>query len=116
MNNQKNKTENSRLPEIGAIILVLGAIGYYFYSGGSAAPTSSSFTVSSDNSVVGSDVLSLLDQIQSLRIDTTLFQSPVYQSLTDFTVPIPPENIGKANPFLPIGTTGGGISTSTSGN
>lgn len=113
MNSINTKNQTSRLPEIIAIVLVIGAVGYYFYSSShSSTSTSSSFIISTATSTVGSDVLNLLNQIHSLRIDTNLFQLPVYQSLTDFTVPIPPEPIGKANPFA----SGGVISNSSSTN
>ncbi len=98
--NQSIKAQKSRLPEIIAILLVIGAIGYYFYSSGSNGSASSSFTISSATSSVGANVLGLLNQIHSLKIDASLFQSPVYQSLNDFTVQVPPEPIGKSNPFV----------------
>ena len=115
--NAKNQT-SSRLPEIVAILLVVVAIGYYFYSGsGSNSSTSTSFVVSNATSSVGEDVLNLLNQIHSLKIDPSLFQSPVYQSLTDFTVTVPPEPIGKSNPFVSGGAGAFPASSSaTSGN
>jgi hypothetical protein len=112
MNNQP-KNLNSRLPEIGAILLVIAAVGYYFYSSNGSSATSSSFTVSSATTTVGANVLNLLNQIHSLRIDTSLFQSNTYQSLNDFSVIVPPENIGKADPFLPVGTAGNSLQSSS---
>lgn len=109
--NTKAQT-TSRLPEIIAILLVVAAIGYYFYSSGSNNSGSSSFTVSTATSTVGGNVLDLLNQIHSLNIDTSFFQSPVYQSLVDFTVQVPPEPIGKPNPFVVGGATVN-ISTTT---
>jgi hypothetical protein len=113
MNQSNPKNINSRLPEIGAIVLVLAAIGYYFYSGGSAPAASSSFTISSATTSVGTDVVNLLNQIKSLRIDTSLFQAPVYESLTDFSVMVPPESIGKSNPFIPLGGSSASVPAST---
>jgi len=107
------KPQNSHLPEIIAIVLVVAAVGYYFYSSSSSnTTTSSSFTVSTATSSVGASVLALLSQVSSLKIDTSLFQSPVYQSLTDFTQPIPTEPIGKSNPFV-VGGAGVNVSSTS---
>ena len=35
MNRNNKNSSNSKLPEIGAVVLVLVAVGYYFYSSGS---------------------------------------------------------------------------------
>jgi len=114
MNQTNAKNQKSFLPQIIAIVLVVGAIGYYFYSSSNSNNSSnSSFTVSTATSSVGAYVLGLLSQISSLQINTALFQSPVYQSLTDFTVQVPPEPIGKANPFQTGGVTVTNSSAST---
>ncbi len=97
---------------IVGIILVVGAVIYYFYqAGGAPVSPDSSLTSTSGSSLilgggsggVGSEVLALLSTIRGLNIDTSFFQSPMYLSLTDFTVIIPVENVGKANPFVPLG-------------
>lgn len=62
--------------------------------------------------LIGADVLSLLNRINSLKIDTSIFSSLIYQSLVDFSVEIPPQNVGRPNPFAPIpgSVPAGGIS------
>jgi hypothetical protein len=96
----------SKMPAIIGILLVICAVFYYFYAA-SNAPVSpdSSLTLttgSTGGAPVGSDVLSLLSEISGLNIDTSFFQTPVYESLTDFSVTIPSEPVGKSNPFLPL--------------
>jgi hypothetical protein len=103
---------SSKLPAVIGILLVIGAAFYYYYSylPSATAPVSpdSSLTVTSSGTsapggaVVGSDVLALLNEISGLNIDTSFFRTQVYQSLTDFTVTIPPEPVGKSNPFSPL--------------
>ena len=95
---------------IVGIIMVLGSAGYYFYSlNGVQVSPDSSLTATpfggtlGGNASVGSDVLSLLSQIRGLNIDTSFFQNAMYTSLIDFSVVIPPENVGKLNPFIPLG-------------
>jgi hypothetical protein len=98
----------SKMPAIIGIILVVCAVGYYFYSQSNApvSPDSSLTltTTSSDGTsgIIGSNVLSLLSEIKGLNIDTSFFQTPVYESLTDFSVTIPAEPVGKSNPFTPL--------------
>jgi hypothetical protein len=105
----------SKLPMTIGMALILIAIGYYFYtSGGSQVSDqqSLSFDVASagQGGVPGSDILNLLKKIHQLNIDYKFFDpqattplAQAEQSLFDFSQPIPPENIGRPNPFLPIG-------------
>ncbi len=39
--------------------------------------------------------------ISSVKLDTSIFESPVFRSLEDFSKPIPEEQRGRANPFAP---------------
>lgn len=111
---------------IVAVILVVLAGGYYFYQSGSKTTADATSGVGDSNSldttsaagtdengiVVGADVYSLLGQIQSLKIDPTFFAKTVYQSLVDYTVEIPPEPVGRPNPFAPISGSSGSQSSS----
>jgi hypothetical protein len=110
---------SSKMPAIIGILLVVCAVGYYFYSTSNAPVSSdSSLTLTTSSTggggPVGSDVLSLLSEINGLNIDTSFFQTPVYESLTDFSVTIPSEPVGKSNPFMPLyGSALPNVSTST---
>lgn len=93
-----------------AVVLVI----IYFYFQGSASNTPASGSLLSNGALSGTDVgsseLTLLNHIQSLRIDTSVFSDPAFQSLQDYSVAIPPESVGRPNPFAPIP----GMSTTTS--
>lgn len=102
----------SKKPIIIGALVIIAVLLVYFYSSSTPQDTSSSLdtvgTTSTDSSasVVGTQVLILLNQIKSLRIDPTLFNTPVYKSLVDHTVVVPEQNVGKPNPFvLYFGTT-----------
>jgi len=84
---------------VGIIVVVL-VIAYLYFTGGSS-PSAASLLQSSTASV-GSEDLALLNQVRSIHIDTTLFSSPVYQSLQDYSVPIDPQNVSRPDPFAPI--------------
>jgi hypothetical protein len=94
---------SSKKPLIIGIILIVAAVFAYFYFTGTPEDTTglvqSDNLAASDASVAGARVLTLLNQISSLQIDTTFFASPIYQSLVDHTVPIYEQEVGKTNPF-----------------
>lgn len=100
MNNNTDKS--SKKSWIIVIIIIAIAAGAYFYFQGGSAPEDDLLSVSPSSVLVGANVLSLLNQIQSIRIDTSVFSSPAYQSLVDYTVPIPTLNVGRPDPFAPI--------------
>jgi hypothetical protein len=109
MNRQKASKKNI----IIIIGIVLLALVVYFYYEGSRPTADTSFetvTANADAEAVGSRVLSLLNQIRSLKIDTTVFKDPAYMSLRDYSVAIPQEDVGRENPFAPIS----GLSAATS--
>jgi flagellar basal body-associated protein FliL len=116
MNN--NQETSSKKPIIIFISIIAIAALAYFYFLGSKTPDSSS-TLSEANSasdatqLSGARVLNLLGQVSSLKIDKSLFESAAYQSLVDYTIEIPEQNIGRPNPFAPIS---GIVNDSTSTN
>lgn len=86
------------------LIVIMGAFVYFYISGSKLSDDSALLQGSSpdisDN--VGAEVLALLNQIQSLKIDPTIFSEPVYKTLIDYSVPIPPQPVGRTNPFAPV--------------
>ena len=107
---------------IGVVVgLVLLAAIYFFATSGSkpAAPSSplqsSTATQSQTQSVIGSDdaalsdkFLSLLLNIRTIKLDQTIFSSPAFTSLKDFTTTLSADtNPGRVNPFAPINSDSG---------
>jgi hypothetical protein len=102
---------------IALILIVVVSLGIYFYYKGTPTDTGSSLTTTSTVASVGaqaaaSRVLILLNTISSLKIDGEIFKSPVYNSLVDYTITIPEQNVGRPNPFAPTG--GASVPSSTS--
>ncbi len=103
-----NTTQQSSSKKTFIIIIVIIAVAalIYFYNlGNSSADSASSLQesgASAETQAVGSRVLSLLNQISSLKIDSSIFTSASYKSLVDYTIAIPEQNIGRPNPFAPI--------------
>ena len=89
---------------IAIIVIIVAAAGAYFYFEGGSSPVDYSSLQPQQGGAgdLGAQVLSLLNQIRSLRIDTSLFSDPGYQTLRDYSVPIPVQGVGRANPFAPL--------------
>jgi hypothetical protein len=48
-------------------------------------------------------ILALLDKLDKIKLDDSIFSDKVFIRLVDFGQPIPEQSIGRQNPFLPIG-------------
>lgn len=57
-------------------------------------------------SAVGKDLMITISKLKSLTLDETFFNDPIFKSLNDFSVPIIPQEVGRSNPFSPIGAGG----------
>lgn len=90
------------------ILIIVVALGLYFYFKGDPDDTSIS-SLEAEVSVESTEaleksarILSLLNQINSLKIDASIFESAVYKTLVDYTITIPEQDVGRPNPFAPI--------------
>jgi len=108
-----------------AAVVIIGVVGYKVFFNKSSAPASAlqttagvgagqptppSNTVSSTSSTafVGQDFLTLLLNVQSIKLDDSIFSNKEFTLLQDFNRPIPPDtNPGRPNPFAPLGIDGG---------
>ena len=52
---------------------------------------------------IGNDLLKIHRELQRVTFDQTLFSSPSYLGLIDFSVSIPQQVVGRPNPFDVIG-------------
>lgn len=84
------------------IIAIVVVLAYLYFSGSpvdNSASLEEAAAPTSESSIAAANVLALLNQISSLKIDTTIFTNSVYMSLVDHTVPVLEQNIGRENPF-----------------
>src|SRR5262249_14345613 len=72
-----------------AIIAVAGII-YFYFSGSSSSTSATLGATGATSDQVGTQVLALLNQIQSLKIDSSFFTDPAYRTLRDYSVTVPP--------------------------
>lgn len=89
------------------IIIIVAFIAYTFLFVGKKDDNlliSDSASKSSDNTsaALESDLLTLLLDIRSIKLDGSVFSNKAFQSLEDFGQDIAPEPVGRENPFAPV--------------
>lgn len=55
------------------------------------------------SSVADDEFIRLLERLQGVKLDSTLFASPAWKGLTNFHIDLVRESKGRRNPFSPIG-------------
>lgn len=93
-----------KLTLIGTIIVIIVFVAYQnFY----VANKEDNLLITSDGqiagSIVGKEVIQLLGELESIKLDTSIFTEPSFNSLYDFGQDIESELRGRPNPFAPIG-------------
>jgi RsiW-degrading membrane proteinase PrsW (M82 family) len=104
----KSSSSNKNTVIIGIILVVVLAGVWYFYSKGNSAPSTSQLVSSTSGTsaataAVGDNVLTMLNNVSSIHIDSNFFSTPAYQSLVDYSIVVPPQAVGRQNPFAPVG-------------
>jgi hypothetical protein len=84
----------------GGGLLVIAGLLYYVWTGSGSAPL---LTTTEGTSPLSQEILTTLSQLSTIKLDPAIFTDPVFSSLTDFGVTIPPQQAGRRNPFAPVG-------------
>lgn len=90
---------------IGAILLFAFILYGVFFTGDDDTALLTS-DVSSEAAAGNADLINLLTQLRSLTLDETFFDNPTFRGLSDFSVEILPQPVGRQNPFAPFGLGG----------
>jgi len=101
----KELFQEHRKKIITGVVIVLLFAAYSALSPSGAEPQGTLVARSaqvSANFQAGKEILALLVDLKSIRLDGSLFADPVFQSLEDFSIPIEPEPRGRTNPFAPV--------------
>lgn len=103
MNNIPHKPGSLKNTIIMVSIVVVAFLLFFYFSGKDTPEGTLTLDQSSpQSSADAARILNLLNQIQSLRIDTSLFKATAYQTLVDYSVTIPEVPVGRPNPFAPL--------------
>ncbi len=91
-------------------IVTVGVIGglLYYTLGMNNSSSSSTLLIStgdSSSSPASQKLLTSLTSLSTITLDSSIFTDPVFVSLTNFGVVIPPENVGRHNPFASFGNS-----------
>jgi hypothetical protein len=110
MNTTKSSSKKTII--IGVIVIAVTFLAWYFYQKGRSPAVGTSGLVATpgaiagvDQSAVGAGVLSVLNSVSSIHIDSSFFSSPAYQSLVDYSIAVPSAPVGRPNPFAPTGSS-----------
>jgi hypothetical protein len=84
---------------IGIVLLLAAGFWVYmtYFTG-----SSGELLTSNTSSPLSQDVLLTLSNLNTLKLDDSIFSDPVFTSLSDYSVAIPPEAAGRRNPFAPF--------------
>jgi len=108
----------SKILNIVIVILILAALvyGYMQFTSSPDTATPEGLSAESDTPTIDvglttqtqqNDFVSLLLDLKQISLDTEFLTSSVFTSLTDFSRDIIPQNVGRRNPFAPIGANAG---------
>ncbi len=93
-------------PQIQKLMIIALTLGLILYIGLGLYNSEPAVNLSNDVSGVDTtsqDILTLVDKLQKVSIDQSVFTSTVFLSLMDYSAIISPEIQGRPNPFAPIG-------------
>lgn len=109
----------------GGIFLALLLLYWLFFGGsGTQKPSAPSPTagglvseaaVTVEDEAGGRELLAILTELQSITLDSSIFSSPAFISLNDWSKPIDPQplgsSVGRRNPFSDFGGSAPAVST-----
>ncbi len=86
-----------------ALVVIVGAfIAYQSFTSNKATAVLTA-TPTSTVSPVEQDLIALLLQLHSIKLDESIFTNQSFMSLQDFSQEIVPQPVGRTNPFAPLG-------------
>lgn len=86
-----------------ALVLVVAAfIAYSVFFTGDDSRTLITEDVDPTQAAVEQELIALLLELRSIRLDLSIFDDAEFQSLTDFSQELVPEPVGRENPFSPL--------------
>lgn len=59
-------------------------------------------TALSDTGMIGQDLLNLLNELESIELDDSIFSNEIFTSFEDYTIEITAQPVGRDNPFAPL--------------
>ncbi|MDP4020734.1 MAG: hypothetical protein Q8P58_01685 [Candidatus Adlerbacteria bacterium] len=92
--------KENKLLTFGGIAVILAAFVYFMFLSG--PPGEVAVVTQDETSSVSRELIITLSNLNTIRLDDSVFKDPVFLSLSDFGVQIPLQNVGRRNPFAPL--------------
>ncbi len=89
---------------IATLLLAAGAYWYFFTGTGNQQPLTATTAATNPEQTKFQE---LVNELQPISFDTSIFTDPSFTSLIDITTPVTPEPSGRADPFALIPGAGG---------
>jgi len=98
-------SQNVKQTIIAVVIVIIAFFGFkaFFSDSQTADSTLVAESAATSQFVDGQSILVLLNKLNSVVLDDTIYSDKVFTSLEDFEKPIADQVAGRPNPFLPIG-------------
>ena len=106
--------KNKQKTIIITLIVIALFFGIAFYYSGSKGKSDNSVVALKNpntgvtalpSDIEGREVFRMLTVLKTIKLDTGFFDNDIFQSLSDFSVELLPEEAGRINPFAPLGAT-----------
>lgn len=87
---------------IALVIIVVAFVVYSMFFTGEDARSLIAQDVDPAQTAVEQELIALLLELRSIRLELSIFEDADFQSLTDFSQELVPEPVGRENPFAPL--------------
>lgn len=106
----QTESSNTKKLIISVTIILIIAFGvwYFFFRSTTVAPTYDEAGNPIQAEVVGKDLIDLLTELQSVKLDSSVLRTAAFTSLVDYSIGLPDLPLGRNNPFEKIS---GSVST-----
>jgi uncharacterized membrane protein len=98
----KSFFQKFKVPTIIVGILIVSFIIFKAFFSSSDNSSDVLTAANTSTSTVGADFVTQLQQLQQITLDPSVFSDPVFQSLQDFSQPLPNIAVGRDNPFAAV--------------
>ncbi len=84
-------------------VILIGLIGFWYMTKTDSSTSYLTSDVKTTDSVDAKYIYTILQKMDQVTLDDSIFLSPAFQNLKDNTVSFSPQTAGRSNPFAPVG-------------
>lgn len=87
---------------IAGVIILAFVLYSLFFTGGTPTPALTTENVAASQTAVEQELISLLLELRSIKLDESIFADTRFRGLEDFGQNVIEEPVGRTNPFAPL--------------